>query len=120
MVTSTAACSAVLGLDSGAAEVDAGPGDDSGEAPPVPDGAADDDGARVAVPDAADSGSTLDADARPDPSDGGPGDVRLGQDAIADPDAAPRPDAACRAPLQACAVGTDCCSGVCGLNLECL
>lgn len=122
-IAGSTACSNVLGIDRGTPEVDAGDDDVVTAAQTSPDASRPD---ALVPPD--DSGSTADVptstDAFVPPDDSGSApDVHIAPDVSSPPvDASPPPtDApACRATLQPCSTATDCCSGVCGLNLTCL
>ncbi|MGH7297573.1 MAG: hypothetical protein ACRELB_21730 [Polyangiaceae bacterium] len=125
------ACASVLGLDSGIPEAD----DASAEAAQV---AATHDSALTPDPDRGDAPaeSTVDAAGGTDAAglvDSGSTDDQATADAggpdaplpEASPDASATPDSApdapgCLPPLQTCVVGSDCCSGVCGLSITCL
>jgi hypothetical protein len=124
IAASSASCSNVLGLDRGVPEVDAATGDPSD----APDGAS---GMRESAA-STDGAAAGDAQRAPGPQDGGvgteedgPGGADAQQDAgsgeeQAPFDSGPGSEAGCRAPLQPCTVGPECCSGVCGISLTCL
>jgi hypothetical protein len=120
LAASAVGCANLLGLDTGVAGE--GVGSDAAEIEDdssVQGRAADSSRAGADSTGSADATASVDATDAPDSTD------RL--DAIDAPersagDGCAHDDAcgSCRAPLQPCQVGTECCSGICGASLTCL